>query len=198
MNNEDFKFCKKIIDAKNFEQFILLKKYEDKLDNNLNKNIAMLSIDVEASNILNCINHEIQLLNQNTKYLLYNNLMYKIRLLFNITNHDIKLENAFLIQKEVNKIEKICLKKLNKYLKIITINNYYKLSDSFLYLTSLITLKTNIDNYFKQCLTNNDCNSNYINANYYDEIDINTTRENIYKIKSLIFNEYENNQEKDS
>lgn len=200
MNNEDIEFCKNIISDSNFKQFLILENCKQKVtENNCTKqeinNINLKNFN-NTLHILKFINDEKKLLKQKQKQSLYNNCIYKIRMLFNITNKDIDLENAFLIQTEINKLETISLMKLEKVLNnLIYTNNYTKLSDIFLYLTSLITLRINIDDYYNRCLTKNDCNSNYFNVNFNNEININDTKENMYKIKTLILNLDKNSQE---
>lgn len=117
-------------------------------------------------------------------------------MLFNISNKDKNLEDSFSIQKEINDVEYNCLNKFQKVLKeSININNYFVLSETFLYFSTLLSIKLNVDNYCKQCLTINDCNSLNINAIIYNDFDIISTRVNINKVKNLIFSLNKNNQE---
>ena len=147
-------------------------------------------------NVLNIIYIEKNELNRNQYILLYNNLIYKLRLLLKITNKDDKLEDSFLTQNETNNIEKICLKRIEKLIKkSIYKNNLNNNSIIFLYLLTLISLKIDIDNYCRQNLTINDGNCSYFNVSFYDEINIKDKKENINKIKKLILNLDENSQE---
>lgn len=200
MNSEDIEFCKNIISDSNFKQFLILENCKKKLTEHNCTKQEINKINLEnfnnTLNILKFINNEKKLLNQKQKQLLYNNFIYKIRLLFNITRKDLDLENAILIQSEINKLEKISLMNMEKLLNnLIYTNDYIKLPNIFLYLSSLITVIIDIDNYYNRCLTQNDCNSNYFNVNFNSEININGKKEDIYKLKTLILNLGKNSQE---
>lgn len=200
MNNEDFNFCKSFINEDIFNQYTRLKDYENKVLTNLNKLEKKNYIDLiflqNVLKLLDFISDEKNTLRSNKKTLLYNILIYKLRLLFNISNKDKNLEDSFSIQKEINDVEYNCLNKFQKVLKeSININNYFVLSETFLYFSTLLSIKLNVDNYCKQCLTINDCNSLNINAIIYNDFDIISTRVNINKVKNLIFSLNKNNQE---
>ncbi len=200
MNNEDFNFCKSFINEDIFNQYTRLKDYENNVLTNLNrlekKNYIDLIFLQNVLKLLDFISDERNTLRSNKKTLLYNILIYKLRLLFNISNKDKNLEDSFSIQKEINDVEYNCLNKFQKVLKeSININNYFVLSETFLYFSTLLSIKLNVDNYCKQCLTINDCNSLNINAIIYNDFDIISTRVNINKVKNLIFSLNKNNQE---
>lgn len=200
MNNEDFNFCKSFINEDIFNQYTRLKDYENNVLTNLNrlekKNYIDLIFLQNVLKLLDFISDERNTLRSNKKTLLYNILIYKLRLLFNISNKDKNLEDSFSIQKEINDVEYNCLNKFQKVLKeSININNYFVLSETFLYFSTLLSIKLNVDNYCKQCLTINDCNSLNINAIVYNDFDIISTRVNINKVKNLIFSLNKNNQE---
>lgn len=197
MKRDIFDFCKNIITEEALNQYNLLKNYEDMLKTNpINKNYLRILLTQNMLNVLNIIYIEKNELNRNQYILLYNNLIYKLRLLLKITNKDDKLEDSFLTQNETNNIEKICLKRIEKLIKkSIYKNNLNNNSIIFLYLLTLISLKIDIDNYCRQNLTINDGNCSYFNVSFYDEINIKDKKENINKIKKLILNLDENSQE---
>lgn len=197
MKRDIFDFCKNIITEEALNQYNLLKNYEDMLKTNpINKNYLRILLIQNMLNVLNIIYIEKNELNKNQYILLYNNLIYKLRLLLKITNKDDKLEDSFLTQNETNNIEKICLKRIEKLIKkSIYKNNLNNNSIIFLYLLTLISLKIDIDNYCRQNLTINDGNCSYFNVSFYDEINIKDKKENINKIKKLILNLDENSQE---
>ncbi len=197
MKRDIFDFCKNIITEEALNQYNLLKNYEDMLKTNpINKNYLRILLIQNMLNVLNIIYIEKNELNRNQYILLYNNLIYKLRLLLKITNKDDKLEDSFLTQNETNNIEKICLKRIEKLIKkSIYKNNLNNNSIIFLYLLTLISLKIDIDNYCRQNLTINDGNCSYFNVSFYDEINIKDKKENINKIKKLILNLDENSQE---
>lgn len=197
MKRDIFDFCKNIITEEALNQYNLLKNYEDMLKTNpINKNYLRILLIQNMLNVLNIIYIEKNELNRNQYILLYNNLIYKLRLLLKITNKDDKLEDSFLTQNETNNIEKICLKRIEKLIKkSIYKNNLNNNSIIFLYLLTLISLKIDIDNYCRQNLTINDGNCAYFNVSFYDEINIKDKKENINKIKKLILNLDENSQE---
>lgn len=197
MKRDIFDFCKNIITEETLNQYNLLKNYEDMLKTNpINKNYLRILLIQNMLNVLNIIYIEKNELNRNQYILLYNNLIYKLRLLLKITNKDDKLEDSFLTQNETNNIEKICLKRIEKLIKkSIYKNNLNNNSIIFLYLLTLISLKIDIDNYCRQNLTINDGNCSYFNVSFYDEINIKDKKENINKIKKLILNLDENSQE---
>lgn len=197
MKRDIFDFCKNIITKEALNQYNLLKNYEDMLKTNpINKNYLRILLIQNMLNVLNIIYIEKNELNRNQYILLYNNLIYKLRLLLKITNKDDKLEDSFLTQNETNNIEKICLKRIEKLIKkSIYKNNLNNNSIIFLYLLTLISLKIDIDNYCRQNLTINDGNCSYFNVSFYDEINIKDKKENINKIKKLILNLDENSQD---
>ena len=197
MKRDIFDFCKNIITEEALNQYNLLKNYEDMLKTNpINKNYLRILLIQNMLNVLNIIYIEKNELNRNQYILLYNNLIYKLRLLLKITNKDDKLEDSFLTQNETNNIEKICLKRIEKLIKkSIYKNNLNNNSIIFLYLLTLISLKIDIDNYCRQNLTINDGNCSYFNVSFYDEINIKDKKQNINKIKKLILNLDENSQE---
>ena len=197
MKRDIFDFCKNIITEEALNQYNLLKNYEDMLKTNpINKNYLRILLIQNMLNVLNIIYIEKNELNRNQYILLYNNLIYKLRLLLKITNKDDKLEDSFLTQNVTNNIEKICLKRIEKLIKkSIYKNNLNNNSIIFLYLLTLISLKIDIDNYCRQNLTINDGNCSYFNVSFYDEINIKDKKENINKIKKLILNLDENSQE---
>lgn len=197
MKRDIFDFCKNIITEEALNQYNLLKNYEDMLKTNpINKNYLRILLIQNMLNVLNIIYIEKNELNRNQYILLYNNLIYKLRLLLKITNKDDKLEDSFLTQNETNNIEKICLKRIEKLIKkSIYKNNLNNNSIIFLYFLTLISLKIDIDNYCRQNLTINDGNCSYFNVSFYDEINIKDKKENINKIKKLILNLDENSQE---
>ena len=98
------------------------------------------------------------------------------------------MEDSFLTQNEINNIEKQCLKKIEKFLKkSIYDNTLNNISITFLYLLTLLILKIDIDNYCRQNLTINDNNYSYFNISFNNEINVKDTKENINKVKNLIF-----------
>lgn len=196
MNNDNLEFCEKIITKEGLEQYNILKNYEEQLkDKNDNKQLKIIIIQ-NILNMLNIIYVEKNELKSNNKALFYNNIIYKLRLLFKITNKDELLENSFLTQNEINNIEKQCLNKLEKFLKkSIYDNKLNDISVTFLYLLTLLILKIDIDNYCKQNLTINDNNYSYFNISFNNEINVKDTKENINKVKNLIFSLNKNNQE---
>lgn len=188
MNNDNLEFCEKIITKEGLEQYNILKNYEEQLkDKNDNKQLKIIIIQ-NMLNMLNIIYDEKNELKSNSRALIYNNIIYKLRLLFKITNKDELLEDSFLTQNEINNIEKQCLKKIEKFLKkSIYDNTLNNISITFLYLLTLLILKIDIDNYCRQNLTINDNNYSYFNISFNNEINVKDTKENINKVKNLIF-----------
>lgn len=188
MNNDNLEFCEKIITKEGLEQYNILKNYEEQLkDKNDNKQLKIIIIQ-NMLNMLNIIYDEKNELKSNSRALIYNNMIYKLRLLFKVTNKDEQLEDSFLTQNEINNIEKQCLKKIEKFLKkSIYDNTLNNISITFLYLLTLLILKIDIDNYCRQSLTINDNNYSYFNISFNNEINVKDTKENINKVKNLIF-----------
>ncbi len=188
MNNDNLEFCEKIITKEGLEQYNILKNYEEQLkDKNDNKQLKIIIIQ-NMLNMLNIIYDEKNELKSNSRALIYNNIIYKLRLLFKVTNKDELLEDSFLTQNEINNIEKQCLKKIEKFLKkSIYDNTLNNISITFLYLLTLLILKIDIDNYCRQNLTINDNNYSYFNISFNNEINVKDTKENINKVKNLIF-----------
>lgn len=196
MNNDNLEFCEKIITKEGLEQYNILKNYEEQLkDKNENKQLKIIIIQ-NMLNMLKIIYDEKNELKSNNRALIYNNIIYKLRLLFKVTNKDELLEDSFLTQNEINNIEKQCLKKIEKFLKkSIYDNTLNNISITFLYLLTLLILKIDIDNYCRQNLTINDNNYSYFNISFNNEINVKDTKENINKVKNLIFSLNKNNQE---
>lgn len=188
MNNDNLEFCEKIITKEGLEQYNILKNYEEQLkDKNENKQLKIIIIQ-NMLNMLKIIYDEKNELKSNNRALIYNNIIYKLRLLFKVTNKDELLEDSFLTQNEINNIEKQCLKKIEKFLKkSIYDNTLNNISITFLYLLTLLILKIDIDNYCRQNLTINDNNYSYFNISFNNEINVKDTKENINKVKNLIF-----------
>ena len=188
MNNDNLEFCEKIITKEGLEQYNILKNYEEQLkDKNDNKQLKIIIIQ-NMLNMLKIIYDEKNELKSNNRALIYNNIIYKLRLLFKVTNKDEILEDSFLTQNEINNIEKQCLKKIEKFLKkSIYDNTLNNISITFLYLLTLLILKIDIDNYCRQNLTINDNNYSYFNISFNNEINVKDTKENINKVKNLIF-----------
>lgn len=197
---ENIEFFKSLANDEILNQYKLLVDCENHLNkediNNENTKIgSQLILYLALEELLFAIKLNQKNLNKKKLILVYNNLMYNIRKLLKITSKDYELEKAIKIVTLENKTILIYI----NILKSILINLKYEskmndLSTIYLYYESLIYLHQIIDNYIEKLFTINDNNSKNINVIFNDETDINKTLNNIEKIKSLIL-EYKNNQE---
>lgn len=196
--SEDFK---NIINNRALKQYEQLKDCENYLNNNSinNEDIKNIGSELILFSTLQCLLRATieakKFLSKKKLIIFYNNIVYNIRKLLQITEKDEELEKAISLLKIESKTEAFCLSNLKDILIYLNtqpkINN---ISTVYLYYEVLMISQDVIDNHLEKLFIISDNNSKNINSQFNDETDIELAFNNVDKIKSLLI-EYKNNQE---
>ncbi len=186
--NSNIEFLKNIINKDSLKEYLEIEELEQNVlnsENITNLQLYKLTIVKEQllKNLLYTIKKEQTELFLDRLRLSYNVFSYKI-------NATIKNEDLEKITKQlrlVDKIIDICLLKLNYILKKMQKTKHNdELLTIYLYLLAITNLKNECNKFYSQQIEIYNTKLRNINAEFYNNIDIEYTLTNIEKVKALI------------
>lgn len=176
---QNIEFFKNINEQKIMDRYYLLKTYEKGQANSyLEAVVNLITLEQQKDSLTNMINIEKKAIFKQNIILIYNKIMYYLKLNIKKFIKDDELEKAFELLKKTNEIEFKCLTLINDLIKKQT-------SEPYIELYTLLKIKDEILKYHNNRLTINDSLYKGINVSI-EEDDIKTIENNLETIKTII------------